>query len=116
MSTPRRIQAINVTDDQAFAIEIGDESMYPQYDYLGGDFVICSPAARVQHGDDCFVQLTDGRELFRRVFFEGETIRLQPRNEEYPATVVRPADVARIVPAIYRYHRVNELRDIGRWK
>src|SRR5205814_10174381 len=96
----------NVHDKDAFAARVHGDSMTPKY--REGDIVIFSPAAAPRNGDDCFVRFDDGQTTFKRVFFENDetgqaTIRLQPRNEKYPAKVAKPEEVAGLYQAVYRY-------------
>jgi phage repressor protein C with HTH and peptisase S24 domain len=78
----------DVQDKDAFAARVHGDSMSPKYHE--GDILIFSPALPARNGDDCFVQFADGHPTFKRVFFEGGSIRLQPRNEVY-----RPRDQIR---------------------
>ena len=102
-----------LTDPDAFAAGVTGDAMSPRFN--DGDVVVFSPAAEVRPGDDCFVQLTDGRTALRRVFPESavegeagdEVVRLQPRNERYRPLVVRPDQVAGAYRAVFRYERLD---------
>jgi phage repressor protein C with HTH and peptisase S24 domain len=100
-----------LSDPNAFAVRVVGDSMQPKYHE--GDIVIFSPAAGVHTGDDCFVRFamsggpSDGESTFKRVFFDAEeSIRLQPINEQYAPTVVKPNQVEGIFRAIARYERL----------
>ena len=98
-------------DPNAFAVRVVGDSMQPKYH--AGDIVIFSPAANVDSGADCFVRFAvtggprDDEVTFKRVFFDpGDTIRLQPINEQYAPTLVKPNQIAGIFRAIARYERL----------
>ena len=96
-------------DPDAFAAGVSGDAMSPRFN--DGDVVVFSPAADVRPGDDCFVQLTDGRTTLRRVFPESsddsaDVVRLQPRNERYRPLVVAPDQVAGTYRAVFRYERL----------
>ena len=100
-----------LSDPNAFAVRVVGDSMQPKYHE--GDIVIFSPATAVRSGDDCFVRFamsggpSDGESTFKRVFFDAEeSIRLQPINERYAPTVVKPNQVEGIFRAIARYERL----------
>ena len=102
---------LEMGDPNAFAVRVVGDSMEPRYHE--GDIVIFSPATQVHTGDDCFVRFamtgraTDGESTFKRVFFDaGDALRLQPLNERYAPSQVRPADVAGIFRAIARYEKL----------
>ncbi len=104
------VSSPEVHDPDAFACRVYGDSMTPPY--AEGDIVIFSPAAEPTTGDDCFVRLADGESTFKRVFFEeaadgSATVRLQPRNQRHPPTVVEADQVEAIYRAVYRYERVN---------
>jgi len=98
-------------DPNAFAVRVVGDSMEPKY--KEGDIVILSPAAEVASGDDCFVRFSlesrsnGGETTFKRVFFDSETeVRLQPLNEKYAPTVVKPAEIEGVFCAVARYERL----------
>jgi len=94
-------------DASAFAVRVVGDSMEPRY--REGDIVLVSPGATIRSGDDCYVRFTPECSAaqgatFKRVYFDSETaVRLQPRNERYPPTVVPAAEVAGIYKAVFRY-------------
>ena len=82
------VRCPDLHDSNAFAVRVVGDSMEPKF--REGDIVVFSPAAEVHNGDDCFIRFTLPHETtFKRVFFEPENkVRLQPRNEKYPPTIV----------------------------
>jgi len=100
-----------LSDPNAFAVRVVGDSMEPRYHE--GDVVIFSPAASVKSGDDCFVRFAmtggrcDGETTLKRVFFDAEDqVRLQPLNERYAPTFVKPNEIAGIFRAVARYERL----------
>ncbi|MEL7484098.1 MAG: S24 family peptidase [Planctomycetota bacterium] len=105
------VRVPDLADPDAFAARVVGDSMQPEY--LEGDVVVFSPAARVESGSDCFARLEPDQETtFKRVYFEAgegsvELIRLQPLNARYaPRTLPRDQ-----VAGLYR--AVTVMRAIG---
>ncbi|MEM6313208.1 MAG: S24 family peptidase, partial [Planctomycetota bacterium] len=92
-------------DPDAFATRVHGDSMQPKYN--NGDIVVFSPALPPRDGDDCFIRFADGTTTFKRMFAEGDTVRLQPRNEKYKATTVPMSEVAGMYRAVFRFERVD---------
>jgi len=90
-------------DPNAFAVRVIGDSMEPKY--KEGDIVVFSPAADVRNGDDCFVRFQRPHETtFKRVFFENDNqVRLQPRNQNYPPTIVDGDRINGMYRAVIRY-------------
>ena len=100
-----------LADPNAFAVRVVGDSMEPKYHE--GDIVIFSPAARVESGDDCFIRFavtggpSDGESTFKRIFFDAEDrVRLQPLNERYAPTFIRPNEIAGIFRAVARHEKL----------
>ncbi|MEZ6194056.1 MAG: XRE family transcriptional regulator [Phycisphaerales bacterium] len=94
-------------DPDAFAASVIGESMLP--DYREGDIVVFSPAAEVSDGCDCFVRLEPDHETtFKRVFFDdgGASVRLQPLNPKFAASVHARECVAGLYRAVWRYAKI----------
>lgn len=100
------VRCPDLHDPNAFAVRVVGDSMEPKF--RQGDIVIFSPAADVNNGDDCFVRFATPHETtFKRVFFEAKNrIRLQPRNQEYPPTIVEGKRVNGIYRALIKYERL----------
>jgi phage repressor protein C with HTH and peptisase S24 domain/DNA-binding XRE family transcriptional regulator len=97
------IRCPDVHDPNAFAVRVVGDSMEPKF--REGDIIVFSPAAEVRNGDDCFVRFATPHETtFKRVFFEqNDAVRLQPRNEKYPPTMIEGKRINGIYRAIIRY-------------
>lgn len=81
------VRAPDIDDPDAFAARVVGDSMLPEY--REGDVVVFSPAREIRDGMDCFARLEpDGETTFKRVYFEGSNIRLQPLNPAYSPKVV----------------------------
>ena len=100
------VRSPDLHDANAFAVRVVGDSMEPKF--KEGDIVIFSPAAEVNNGDDCFVRFAMPHETtFKRVFYEqGEMIRLQPRNQNYPPMIVEASRVNGIYKAVIRYEQL----------
>jgi len=107
-----RVGCPDMADKDAFAARVHGDCMTPRY--RQGDIVVFSPALPPRNGDDCFIRFGDGQTAFKRIFFENEgangtpSLRLQPRNERYRATVVPCEKVCGLYRAVYRYERLDE--------
>jgi repressor LexA len=100
------VRCPDLHDPNAFAVRVVGDSMEPKYKQ--GDIVLFSPAAEVSSGDDCFVRFSSPHETtFKRVFLEpNEMIRLQPRNEKYPPTIVESKRINGLYRAIAKIERL----------
>jgi phage repressor protein C with HTH and peptisase S24 domain len=95
-----------VHDPNAFAVRVVGDSMEPRF--REGDIVVFSPASEVRNGDDCFIRFATPHETtFKRVFFEpSNKVRLQPRNEKYPPTIVDGSRINGLYRAIIKYEKL----------
>jgi phage repressor protein C with HTH and peptisase S24 domain/DNA-binding XRE family transcriptional regulator len=100
------VRCPDLHDQNAFAVRVVGDSMEPRF--FEGDIVIFSPATEVHNGDDCFVRFTTPHETtFKRVFFEPENkIRLQPRNDKYPPSIIEGDRINGLYRAIVRYEKL----------
>ena len=97
------VRCPDLHDPNAFAVRVIGDSMEPKF--VEGDIVVFSPAAEVHSGDDCFVRFAMPHETtFKRVYFEKKKqIRLQPRNDKYPPTIVENNRINGIYRAVIKY-------------
>jgi phage repressor protein C with HTH and peptisase S24 domain len=100
------VRCPDLHDTNAFAVRVVGDSMEPKFSE--GNIVVFSPAAEVHSGDDCFVRFAMLHETtFKRVFFEpNDKVRLQPRNEKYPPTIIDGKRVDGLYRAIIKYEQL----------
>lgn len=100
------VRCPDLHDPNAFAVRVIGDSMEPKFHE--GDIVVFSPASEVHNGDDCFVRFTMPHETtFKRIFFEKDkTIRLQPRNDKYPPSIVEGDRINGLYRAVLRYEKL----------
>jgi SOS-response transcriptional repressor LexA len=95
----------DITDANAFAVRVVGDSMQPKF--YEGDIVIFSPSQEIHNGDDCFIRFREPHETsFKRVFFEKNKVRLQPRNEKYTPIIVEGNRVNGIYKAVVKYEKL----------
>ena len=100
------VRCPDLHDPNAFAVRVVGDSMEPRF--REDDIVIFSPVAEVHNGDDCFVRFAMPHETtFKRVFFEADNkVRLQPRNDKYPPTIVDGKRINGLYRAIIKYEKL----------
>lgn len=76
----------DVTDENAFGLEITGESMVPRFE--PGDVVIVSPKKQVFNGDYAVCRLQNGDSMIKRVRFRGEEVVLESINQSYPPIIM----------------------------
>ncbi|MHC4758808.1 MAG: XRE family transcriptional regulator [Planctomycetota bacterium] len=97
------VRCPDINDPNAFAVRVVGDSMEPNFNE--GDIVIFSPSAEVHNGNDCFIRMSMPHETtFKKVFFEQDnTVRLQPRNENYSPIIIEGKRINGIYRAIIKY-------------
>ncbi|ARN55864.1 helix-turn-helix domain-containing protein [Sedimentisphaera salicampi] len=97
------INCPGLNDPNAFAVRVVGDSMKP--DYCEGDIVVFSPSRAVNNGDDCFVRFKDPFEAtFKRVYYENDgSIRLQPRNTDFPPSKASTYRLNGVYKAVLKY-------------
>jgi repressor LexA len=99
------VRCPDVTDPRAFAVRVVGDSMEPKF--REGDIVVFSPAAQVNAGDDCFIRFAEPHETtFKRVYFEDNNVRLQPRNDKYPPMIIEGKRINGMYRAIAKVERL----------
>jgi repressor LexA len=100
------VRCPDLHDPNAFAVRVVGDSMETKFHE--GDIVVFSPSIEVRNGDDCFVRFTMPHETtFKRVFFEPENkIRLQPRNDKYPPSIIDGARINGLYKATIKYEKL----------
>ena len=72
-----------------------------------GDVVLMQHVGTVQNGEMAAVWLKEEKEAtLKKVYVEPDRVRLQPLNERYAPTVVKPAEIEGIFRAVARYERL----------
>jgi len=101
------VRCPDLHDSNAFAVRVFGDSMEPKY--REGDIIVFSPTLEVRNGDDCFIRLTNPHETtFKRVYFEKDgTVRLQPRNQNYPPIMLKADRLNGVWRAVIRYERLT---------
>ncbi len=101
------VRCPDLHDGQAFAARVAGDSMEPEFHE--GDIVVFSPNTQPNPGDDCFVRF-DNHEgtTFKRFYQDDEsTIRLQPRNNAYPAMTYPAEQITGLWPAVFRIEQLR---------
>ena len=100
------VRCPDLNDPNAFAVRVIGDSMEPKFQE--GDIIVFSPSRKVESGDDCFVRISDPYEAtFKRVFFEdNETLRLQPRNQNYSPIFMPASKISGLWKAVMRYEQL----------
>ncbi len=100
------VRCPDLHDPNAFAVRVVGDSM--ENKFQEGDIIVFSPAAEVHSGDDCFIRFKMPHETtFKRAFFEPKNkVRLQPRNEKYPPTIIDGKRINGIYRAVIRYEQL----------
>ena len=80
----------NVSDTNAFALEVKGNSMAPRIE--DGDIIVVSPKHESRNGDICVVRVQD-EDTVKRVRIEDQFVHLIPLNPEYEPMVIRKRDV-----------------------
>lgn len=81
----------DVTDQNAYALMINGESMYPKFEQ--GDIVIVSPSAEAQTGDCAIVRLKDGQVMAKKIKNKNSHYVLVSLNPDYEDIVCEPQEI-----------------------
>ena len=102
------VRCPDLHDTQAFAARVVGDSMEPEF--REGDIVVFSPNTQPRPGDDCFVRFDeDGGTTFKRFYQDNKTtIRLQPRNNAYPAMTYPAEKITGLWPALFRIEQLRK--------
>ena len=68
---------------------------------LGGDYVVVHPADDADNGE-IVVAMIEDEATVKRLFREGESVRLQPENDAYEPIISREAQVLGKVIGVFR--------------
>ena len=104
-----RAETISLADftrsKDVFALEVRGESMQDEH-ILDGDYVLVEKT-KVAHNGDIVVALVEGSEAtLKRLYREGENIRLQPSNARMKPIIVPAKNVAvqgRVIGVLRKY-------------
>jgi SOS-response transcriptional repressor LexA len=86
----------DLTDPDAYGVRILSDSMLPMF--RPGMVVYVSPQSPHKDGDECYVVLTSGENVVRRVYNNGDSYGLQAVNPAYRMRTVRRNEVRAIHP------------------
>jgi len=89
-------------DPAAFACELADDSMEP--DFIKGDLLYFSPAAETRDGDYACVRL-DEKSTFRQVFIQDDIMRLVAANRKFPELRLARDQVKSMFRLVWRMTR-----------
>ena len=91
-------------DPTAFALIVKGDSMV-EAGILDGDLIIVSPNTRVVDGDIAVVQLNGRETTVKIVFFEDDSLLLQPANSAYRPMTLRYPDQVEILGKVVLVRR-----------
>lgn len=91
-------------DPKAFALIVKGDSMV-EAGILDGDLIIVSPNTRVVDGDIAVVQLNGRETTVKIVFFEDDSLLLQPANSAYRPMTLRYPDQVEILGKVVLVRR-----------
>jgi len=89
-------------DPAAFACELADDSMEP--DFIKGDLLYFSPAAETRDGDYACVRI-DEKSTFRQVFIQDDVVRLVAANRKFPELRLARDQVKSMFRLVWRMTR-----------
>ena len=95
-----------LTDPQAFGCFVPNDSMSP--DFRKGDILVFSPELEVRDGSICFVRTHD-LVTVRRIFFDGDDMRLVAANPHYPEQRIPRANAIQLW-AFHGYYHPDKRR------
>ena len=91
--------------DNVFALRVKGTSMIDAL-VNDGDLVVMEPTSAAENGDMVAVWLKDRQETtLKKIYFEGERVRLQPANVTMEPIYARPEDVEVQGKVLYRLGR-----------
>ena len=94
------IPAVIGADDGDYALKVQGDSMQDA-GILGGDYVVVHPADDADNGE-IVVAMIEDEATVKRLFREGESVRLQPENDAYEPIISREAQVLGKVIGVFR--------------
>lgn len=81
----------------SFTLELGTESMAPEY--RPGEVIQVDPSLQARHGDD-IIALVDGRPMFRRLIDNEDGRHLQALNSSWPDRLIRLPESAKVMGVV----------------
>jgi repressor LexA len=94
------IPAVIGADDGDYALEVRGDSMRDA-GILGGDYVVVHPVEDADNGE-IVVAMLEGEATVKRLFRDGEAVRLEPANPAYEPIVSADVDVLGRVIGVFR--------------
>ncbi|MCB1218315.1 helix-turn-helix domain-containing protein [bacterium] len=91
-------------DPKSFGLIVQGDSML-EAGILDGDTLIVSPATQVSNGDIAVVQVNRRQTTVKKVYFENESVILQPANSNYRPQVLKYPDEVEILGKVVLVRR-----------
>lgn len=91
------------SDRDYFALKVKGDSMIEE-GIFDGDLVICEKSERAQDGQVVVALIDNEATTLKKIYEEGNYIRLQPANPRMDPIIVRRVDIQGIVRAVIRHY------------
>ena len=86
------LESIFATGRQTFVLQVRGDSMIDDQ-IRDGDYVVCERRRQVRDGETVVALLANGEATLKKLYREGDRLRLQPANEAFEPIYVEPGEV-----------------------
>lgn len=86
------LESVFATGRQTFVLQVRGDSMIDDH-IQDGDYVVCEQRRHVRDGETVVALLADGEATLKRLYREGDRLRLQAANEAFEPIYVKPGEV-----------------------